>query len=158
MSNTNAEHDIEAWLDSIEPDPAEARDATHIRRIIAANERFDAAATELRDAVDAARKAGDPWEAIGVALGVTRQAAYQRFGLRAVPSKKAVPAKRARPVLPRFAPVAAKKAAPAKAAVAKKAAPVKKAAVKKAAVAKKTAVKGTVRKVSAKQLSSRRRG
>lgn len=160
MSNTTTEHDIEDWLDSIEPDPADARDATHIRRIIAANERFDAAAAELRDAVDAARKAGDPWEAIGVALGVTRQAAYQRFGLRAVPAKKAAvkkaaPAKKARPALPRFAAVAAKKAAPVKkAAPAKKAAPVKKAAVKKSAAVKKM----TARKAPVKRLSTRGHG
>lgn len=71
---------IDAWLDSVEPDQADARDASHIRRIIAANEALDGAARELAAAVAAARSAGDTWDAIGVALGVTRQAAYQRFG------------------------------------------------------------------------------
>jgi hypothetical protein len=74
------EQDLDAWLDSIEPDPADARDATHIRRIIAANEALSAADDELRAAVVSARAAGDTWDAIGVALGTSRQAAYQRFG------------------------------------------------------------------------------
>ena len=74
------EQDLDAWLDSIEPDPADARDATHIRRIIAANEALSAADEELRAAVSSARAAGDTWDAIGVALGTSRQAAYQRFG------------------------------------------------------------------------------
>ena len=74
------EQDLDAWLDSIEPDPADARDATHIRRIIAANEALSAANDELHAAVIAARAAGDTWDAIGVALGISRQAAYQRFG------------------------------------------------------------------------------
>jgi len=75
---TNAQ-DLDVWLDSIEPDPADARDATHIRRIIAANEALHAADDELRAAVASARAAGDTWDAIGVALGTSRQAAYQRF-------------------------------------------------------------------------------
>ncbi|MGA9493951.1 MAG: hypothetical protein WBV80_27430 [Mycobacterium sp.] len=71
---------MEAWLDAVDPDPADARDATHIRRIIAAAESVRAAQSELHGAVAAARAAGDTWDAIGVALGTTRQNAYQRFG------------------------------------------------------------------------------
>ena len=74
------EQDLDVWLESIEPDSADARDATHIRRIIAANEALHAADDELRAAVASARAAGDTWDAIGVALGTSRQAAYQRFG------------------------------------------------------------------------------
>ena len=73
-------NDLEDSLDSVEPDPGEAYDATNIRRIIAANEALRAAQAELIAAVAAARLAGDTWDAIGVALGVSRQAAYQRFG------------------------------------------------------------------------------
>jgi len=81
MADTRtSEQDLEAWLDSIEPDPADARDATYIRRIIAASEALSAADDELRAAVVSARAAGDTWDAIGVALGTSRQAAYQRFG------------------------------------------------------------------------------
>ncbi len=72
--------DIDEWLDTIEPNPADARDASHMRRIIAAKEAVETAESELRAAVDAARAAGDTWAAIGVALGITRQAAFQRFG------------------------------------------------------------------------------
>lgn len=81
MANkVKTERDIGAFLDSIEPDPADARDATHIRRIIAAADAVQHAESELRTAVAAARAAGDTWDAIGVALGISRQAAYQRFG------------------------------------------------------------------------------
>lgn len=82
MANMKHERDVEAWLDSIEPEPADARDASHIRRIIAAVEALDGAEADLRAAVATARAAGDTWEAIGVALGTSRQAAFQRFGER----------------------------------------------------------------------------
>jgi hypothetical protein len=72
--------DIDEWLDTIEPNPAGARDATHLRAIIAAKDAVASAESQLRAAVDAARAAGDTWAAIGVALGITRQAAFQRFG------------------------------------------------------------------------------
>lgn len=81
-NDAKTEQGIEDWLDSIEPNPADARDATNFRRIIAANDALEAAQDELRAAVMAARAAGDTWDAIGVALGVSRQAAYQRFGKR----------------------------------------------------------------------------
>lgn len=56
------------------------RDASHFRRIIEARKGLDAAEKELRDAVAAARDAGDSWTVIGAALGTTKQAASQRFG------------------------------------------------------------------------------
>ncbi|KLO29587.1 hypothetical protein [Mycobacterium haemophilum] len=72
--------DTDEWLDNLDVDPAKARDASHMRRIIAAKEAVETAESELRAAVDAARAAGDTWAAIGVALGITRRAAFQRFG------------------------------------------------------------------------------
>lgn len=72
--------DVDAWLDAVEVDPADARDATHLRRIAAAMENVADAEQRLRDAVNAARAAGDSWAVIGAVLGVSRQAAYQRFG------------------------------------------------------------------------------
>lgn len=72
--------EVEQWLDNLNPDPADARDGRHMRRISAANEALDAAQAELRAAVTKAREAGDTWAMIGTALGITRQAAYQRFG------------------------------------------------------------------------------
>ncbi len=80
MAKVRHNQAVDDWLDSIEPDPADARDASHIRRIIAAAEACGTAEAELRNAVAAARAAGDTWDAIGVALATSRQAAYQRFG------------------------------------------------------------------------------
>ncbi|MEH0110790.1 hypothetical protein V6N00_13850 [Tersicoccus sp. MR15.9] len=57
-----------------------ARDATPLRRIIAARQRMEAAERELADAVAAARAAGDSWPVIGAALDTGAQAARQRFG------------------------------------------------------------------------------
>jgi hypothetical protein len=70
----------EKALDALTPETHPARDATHFRRIIAARKNLAAAEQELRDAVAAAREAGDSWTIIGAALDTTRQAAFQRFG------------------------------------------------------------------------------
>ena len=74
---------VEQMLDELDPatTPAEdVRDAKHFRRIIAAREAVEDADAQLRAAVQAARDAGDSWTIIGLALGVSKQAAYQRFG------------------------------------------------------------------------------
>lgn len=57
-----------------------AREAAHFRRILAAHQNLSAAERALRDAVLAAREAGDSWTIIGAALDTSRQAAQQRFG------------------------------------------------------------------------------
>ncbi|GEM_PF-3033247 len=54
-----------------------------MRRISAAAEAVGAAEVELNAAVAAARAAGDTWAMVGTALGISRQAAYQRFGREA---------------------------------------------------------------------------
>ncbi len=72
--------DVENWLDNLEVDPADARDARHMRRIAAAATALANAEAELNTAVAEARAAGDTWAMVGTALGVSRQAAYQRFG------------------------------------------------------------------------------
>ena len=72
--------DRQTGLDTINPATHPARDAEHFRRIVAAATALEAARRELADAVAAARDAGDSWTAIGAALGVSRQAAFQRFG------------------------------------------------------------------------------
>ncbi|MCK0112827.1 hypothetical protein MWU75_11815 [Ornithinimicrobium sp. F0845] len=73
-------NDIEKVLDNLDPATVQARDAVHFRRIIAAKEGVAQAERELHDAVRAAREAGDSWLSIGLALGVTKQAAQKRFG------------------------------------------------------------------------------
>lgn len=67
----------ETGLDSVAPETL--RDASHFRRIIEAKKGLEAADRELRDAVAAARDAGDSWTVIGAAMGTTKQAAFQRF-------------------------------------------------------------------------------
>lgn len=67
----------ETGLDSVAPESL--RDASHFRRIIAARKALEAAQQELREAVAAARSAGDSWTVVGAAMGTTKQAAFQRF-------------------------------------------------------------------------------
>lgn len=69
----------ETGLYDLDPAVTPARDASHFRAIIAANEAVASAEDELREAVRAARVAGESWTVIGAALGVTKQAAQQRF-------------------------------------------------------------------------------
>lgn len=70
----------ETGLDRLDSAVSPARDATHFRNIIAARKRIAEAEAELREAVQAARDAGDSWTVIGAALDTTRQNACQRFG------------------------------------------------------------------------------
>ncbi len=79
MATTNM-NDIEKALDELDPRSVTALDAVHFKRIIAAKEGVARADRELHDAVRAAREAGDSWFTIGMALGVTKQAAQKRFG------------------------------------------------------------------------------
>ncbi|OCH81053.1 hypothetical protein [Gordonia sp. UCD-TK1] len=74
-------HDTDTTgLDDLDPAVTPARDATHFRRIVAARTAIADGEAELREAVAAAREAGDSWTVIAAALDTTRQAAYQRFG------------------------------------------------------------------------------
>lgn len=66
-------------LDGLDPAATSGRDATHFRAIISANEAVASAEERLREAVRSARDAGDSWTVIGAALGVSKQAAQQRF-------------------------------------------------------------------------------
>ena len=79
MTTTKSDHD-RTGLDQLDVASHPARDAANFRRILAARENLAAAEKELRDAVHAAREAGDSWTIIGAALDTTRQAAQQRFG------------------------------------------------------------------------------
>ncbi|WP_267292523.1 hypothetical protein [Mycobacterium hackensackense] len=74
------QNELEHFLDAVEVNPEDARDASHFRRIIAARDAVAAADAELVAAVAAACAAGDTWDLIGAALGTSRQGAYERFG------------------------------------------------------------------------------
>ena len=69
----------EAWLDGLDPAATPAEDPKELRRIGLAKRDIHAAEDELRAAVRQARAAGYSWSAIGRTLGITRQAAQERF-------------------------------------------------------------------------------
>lgn len=68
---------FEQWADSLEP--GDFDDITDLRTVAQAAESVQAADARLREAVQTARLNGRSWNQIAVALGVSRQAARQRF-------------------------------------------------------------------------------
>ena len=54
--------------------------ARHLQRVAGAAAAFEAARAALHQAVHAALDHGASWSEIGGVLGVSRQAAFQRFG------------------------------------------------------------------------------
>ncbi len=79
MARTIKKQSVEEWLDSLDPATMELRDGVHLRAIGAALDALEAAERQLDVAVAEARKAGDSWNAIGVVLGTSRQAAHRKF-------------------------------------------------------------------------------
>ncbi|MFT4029140.1 MAG: hypothetical protein QM675_04630 [Protaetiibacter sp.] len=77
-ATASGEAGVKEFLDSIQP--SSMRDATHLREIAAARDAVVDAEERLRDAVAAARAAGDSWSAIGVVLRTSKQNAYRKFG------------------------------------------------------------------------------
>ncbi len=69
----------EAWVDGLDPATTPAEDPREQRQIGLAQRDIHAAEAELRRAVRAARDAGYSWSTIGRTLGVTKQAAQERF-------------------------------------------------------------------------------
>jgi hypothetical protein len=72
----------ETWLDSLDPATTPARDGRQLREIGRALTALEQAETDLHTAVEAARAAGDSWEAIGLVLGTSRQGAHRKFACR----------------------------------------------------------------------------
>jgi hypothetical protein len=70
----------EGWLAQLEPAEVRGRDGKYLRNVTEAAERALSANAKLRTAVKEARAVGETWAMIGLMLGVTRQAAFQRFG------------------------------------------------------------------------------
>jgi hypothetical protein len=79
IMTTRTKQTVEEWLDQIDVRPEDARDATPFREIVAASEAVGAAEEALRVAVDNARRSGLSWSTIGAALGISKQAAHERF-------------------------------------------------------------------------------
>lgn len=71
--------DAEKWLDSLDPATTPAEDPADLRRIGHALAGLSVAERELTEAVVAARRAGRSWGQIGMVLGVSRQAARERY-------------------------------------------------------------------------------
>ena len=80
MSKKTSLRDIEQLLDVIDLDDYPVDDPADLRRIGLAAKDVERAKTELAEAVAAARTNGRSWGFIGLVLGVSRQAAQQRFG------------------------------------------------------------------------------
>ena len=84
--HTDAEIDVaasrfEAWAAAL--DPATLEDIGELRDIAIALSAVQADEARLREAVQLARGRGHSWNRIAVALGVSRQAARQRYADRA---------------------------------------------------------------------------
>lgn len=84
-TSSSRAHDsgIDAFIDSI--DPRTVRDASHLHEIAEARKAVDSSNERLREAVSAARKAGDSWTMIGVALRTSKQNAYRKYGTVGAP-------------------------------------------------------------------------
>jgi len=80
VAGSRERNEVTRGLDGVSSRTHPATDAQHFRRIVKARQRVEVSERALRDAVQSARDAGDSWTIIGAALGVTRQAAQQRFG------------------------------------------------------------------------------
>ncbi len=76
--------DAEAWLDGLDPAAIPAEDPADLRRIGLALRGVADEQRAVEDAVAAARGNGRSWAEIGLILGVSRQAARERYAHPAV--------------------------------------------------------------------------
>jgi hypothetical protein len=74
---------FEQLADELDPESAQVERTDGLQEIAAVSEAVRADEARLRDVVAAARARGRSWNQIAVALGVSRQAARQRFADRA---------------------------------------------------------------------------
>lgn len=100
MKNTtiHTERDIdeaaarfERLADELDPTTTPAENTEDLRRIAVAADAVAAAEAELREAVAIARAHDRSWNRIAVALGVSRQAARQRFATPVIVGESEVP-------------------------------------------------------------------
>jgi len=78
--------EAEAWLDSLDPATTPAENPSDLRRIGLALRGLADEQREVDEAVAAARENGRSWGKIGLVLGISRQAARERYGHPAVRS------------------------------------------------------------------------
>lgn len=70
---------FEQLADELDPDTAQVDHTDDLRQVATISETLRAEEAQLRESVNIARAHGRSWNQIAVALGVTRQAARQRF-------------------------------------------------------------------------------
>ena len=74
---------FEQWAENVDPASIRWQEAPELAAVAQFADSVRAHEARLRDAVTAAREAGSSSNRIAVALGVSRQAARQRFGDKA---------------------------------------------------------------------------
>ena len=72
--------EAETWLESLDPGATPAENPVDLRRIGLALRGLADEQREVDEAVAAARENGRSWGEIGLVLGVSRQAARERYG------------------------------------------------------------------------------
>ncbi|WP_205787316.1 hypothetical protein [Specibacter cremeus] len=70
---------FEDLADALDPSTAQVDHADDLRQIAAASEAVRTDKVRLRECIEVARAHGRSWNQIAIALGVSRQAARQRF-------------------------------------------------------------------------------
>jgi hypothetical protein len=85
MRHTDAEIEeaarrFETWADGLDPGTVKAESTADLRAIAEAAEAARHSEAVITERVAIARAHGQSWNRIALALGVTRQAARQRFG------------------------------------------------------------------------------
>lgn len=78
----------ERLTEKLDPEVTQAEDLSDLRAMVAAAEATRDDEARLREAVEVARAHGRSWNHIAVALGVSRQAARQRFSPSGVTEAK----------------------------------------------------------------------
>ena len=71
--------DVEGWLNELDPDESPAQEASDLAAIARAVDDRDRAEALLETLVRDARAHGKSWAMIGLALGVSKQAAQRKY-------------------------------------------------------------------------------
>lgn len=77
--NDKALTDFEQYADSFDADPADVDHTPDLRAVAEAADAVNASQARLTEAVAIARAQGRSWTRIALALGVSRQAARQKY-------------------------------------------------------------------------------
>ena len=82
MTKTRADraHALGEWADAVEADDLVEADTSTLKAIADLASRRDEVDGQLAEAVRSARQDNRSWSEIGAMLGVTKQAAQQRYG------------------------------------------------------------------------------